>query len=302
MQSSLCLTSNLLRGSGRRTLPSISTHHYHHHHQQQQQQIIRYKHQVRVIVTKDLPDGQMRGVYAGEVHNVAAGYARNYLIPGKMAAYATPRNFERSGIIDPEILAKEELASSVIDDDEDNEDLKAADLLRRYLRNKTVKMIRNVDPNQPMMCHPGHVTAKNLREKLSKQLKIDLEDYETIHIRNEPIVGLETKEEGEIMQFLREMGEENIVVLANTENSSDGEETEDNKAEADMGDEEVEVVADEEEDPAAAKMDAAADDNEVDGNITKDCDTKVKQLGDYLAKITLGGGYVVPLKFSVQRR
>ena len=36
--------------------------------------------------------------------------------------------------------------------------------------------------------------------------------------------------------------------------------------------------------------------------IDTDCDSKVKQLGDYVAKITLAGEYVVPLKFTVQRR
>ena len=41
---------------------------------------------------------------------------------------------------------------------------------------------------------------------------------------------------------------------------------------------------------------------EMAAPIDMDCDTKVKQLGDYVAKITLAGEYVVPLKFTVQRR
>ncbi len=146
----------------------------------------------------------MRGVYAGEVHDVAAGYARNYLVPEKYAVYATPRNFERCGLVDTAeedaAAAAAMLSSLADDDDEGNEDLRAADLLRRYLRNKSVRIARNVDPNMPVMCHPGHVEARNLREKLSRQLKIDLEDHERIHIRDEPVVGLDEKGEAELMQ------------------------------------------------------------------------------------------------------
>ena len=241
----------------------------------------------------------MRGVYAGEVHNVAAGYARNYLVPEKYAVYATPRNFDRCGIVDPTIAAKEEekraaaastlLSSAVVvdddDDDEGNEDLRAADLLRRYLRNKSVRIIRNVDPNMPMMCHPGHVNAMNLREKLSMQLKIDLEEHEKIHIRNEPVVGLEEKGEAELMKLLDEL--------------MDGGGGKEGPAKT------VVIV------PGGGTPNVAEDQSsgvgEVDGVDTgedgaKDCDVKVKHLGDYVAKITLRGGYVVPLKFTVVRR
>ena len=75
-------------------------------------------------------------MYAGEVHHVAAGYARNYLIPKQMAVYATERNFERCGLVDPQLMLENEVTER--DEEEDNEDLKAADLLRKYLRNKTV--------------------------------------------------------------------------------------------------------------------------------------------------------------------
>ena len=278
MASALCISSALR--SGRRVLPQSLSSCVGRH----QQQHLRYKHQVRVIVTRDLPEGQMRGVYAGEVHNVAAGYARNYLIPGKMAVYATPRNFERCGLIDPEIAEKEEAAQQQLlaDEDEDNEDLQAYDLLRRYLRNKQLKLIRNVDINQPVMCHPGHVSAKHLRDKLSKQLKIDLEDHETIHIRNEPVVSMETKEEYELMELLKEMDED----ASSDKEEGDKDDTEGGEVEIEVEDPPVEIGA------AAVK---------TDGEL-KDCDTKLKHLGDYVAKITLSGGYVVPLKFSIQRR
>ena len=100
-------------------------------------------------------------------------------------------NFDRCGLVDPEIAAKEEAAKLTQLSDEEGEEIRAADALRRYLRNKTVRLIRNVDPNLPTMCHPGHVDTKALRVKLSKQFKIDLEEHEIIHIRNEPVKDLE---------------------------------------------------------------------------------------------------------------
>lgn len=39
-----------------------------------------------------------------------------------------------------------------------------------------------MDPNSTDALHPGFVTAFNIRQKLSKQLKIDLQPHETIHI------------------------------------------------------------------------------------------------------------------------
>jgi ribosomal protein L9 len=99
--------------------------------------ICRAKHTVRVILQQDLPQGQ---AYSGDVRHVAAGYARNYLIPQKMALYATRQNFARLDIKDPEQetaeerkerLARERLAS-------EDQDLKAANILKNYLRNKVV--------------------------------------------------------------------------------------------------------------------------------------------------------------------
>ncbi|KAL3795940.1 hypothetical protein HJC23_002211 [Cyclotella cryptica] len=246
--TSFATTSRLVL-TGRHAIASIS-------HHPPTQQTHRFKHSVRVILTRDLPEGQMRGVYAGEVHNVAAGYARNYLIPKKMAVYATPLNFERCGLVDPLIAEREGMKVAT---EEGGEDLKAADRLKKYLKNKFVRMIRNVDLNTPNLCHPGHVSAKHLRQKLSKQLKIDLEPHETIHIRNEPVAGLDEMDEKELMDLIMTM-----------DNDVSGQKS---------GDEDAVAAAE----PC-------------------DCDTKVKYLGDYVAKITLAGGYVVPLKFRIERR
>ena len=221
----------------------------------------------------------MRNVYAGEVHNVAAGYARNYLLPEKMAVYATPNNFDRCGLIDPEIAAKEEAAKLTQLSDEEGEEIRAADLLRRYLRNKTVRLIRNVDPNLPTMCHPGHVDTKALRVKLSKQFKIDLEEHEIIHIRNEPVKDLEEMDEQELLALIKAMRPDGSIIYKKIAGDDDGDDL-----------------------SAAAEGEFegfAADGSDLP---TEDCDTKVKKLGEYVARIILTGGHTVPMKFRIERR
>jgi len=155
---------------------------------------VRQAHTVRVIYTKDLPNGKG---YAGEVRTVRAGYARNHLVPLKKALYATPNNFERVGIADPDELSQEEerRAKEVGVMEQDSEDTKAADFLKYYLRNKTLKIWRNVESNvdrsssgvDGVPIHPGVVDATVVRDKLSKQLKIDLEDHEHVQLNGEAI-------------------------------------------------------------------------------------------------------------------
>ena len=125
-------------------------------------------------------------------------------------------------------------------------------------------MKRNVDLNTPNMCHPGHVSAKHLRQKLSKQLKIDLEPQESIRIMNEPVIGIDDLDEKELMDLIIHMKEEGDEV--DSDSTMNAEE--------------------------AAK----------DGVGLNDCSTELKYLGEYVAKITLAGGYIVPLKFRIERR
>jgi hypothetical protein len=123
-------------------------------------------------------------------------------------------------------------------------------------------MVRNVDLNTPNMCHPGHVSAKHLRQKLSKQLKIDLEPHESIQLMNEPVVGLEEMEEKELMELIMSM----------------------------------------EEGGEAPNSTMTAEEAAKEGVGLNDCSTQLKYLGEYVAKITLAGGYAVPLKFRIERR
>jgi ribosomal protein L9 len=205
----------------------------------------RCAHTVRVIVQKDLEGG--KALYAGDVAKVSAGYARNYLLPQKYAVYATRHNFVRLGLKDPDHETPEERRARLEREamEGSDKDLKARDVLTKYLRNKTLRLWRNVDAETNRTL-PGMVDAKAVRRKLSRQLKIDLEPHERIHLVPEPVESL-----------------------------------------SDLPDDEIEAIMKE-------KL------GEVPGD--QPCTVQIRQLGDFLARITLSGGYTVPLKFEVVKR
>lgn len=96
-------------------------------------------HQVRIIVRQDLPHGKG---YKDDVMMVKAGYARNFLIPRKMAVYASRDKFQQLNINDPDQESVEQRQQRLEREaSADDKDLKAADMLRNYLRNKLVRLI-----------------------------------------------------------------------------------------------------------------------------------------------------------------
>ena len=196
---------------------------------------------VRVIFKEDLSNGQG---YKGDIKTVKSGYARNFLIPQKKAVYATPENFDKLGILDPDKETAEERRARLLQEAKlsEDEDLKAADLLRYYLRNKRVKLYRNV-VGENDETSPGMVDAKAIKQKLSKQLKIDLEKTESIHLWPEQIHSF-----------------------------------------SDLTDEDTEKVMADLGDPSTP------------------CTTQVRKLGLYLARISLRGGYQIPLRVEVNKR
>jgi ribosomal protein L9 len=227
----------------------------------------RWGHTVRLIAMEDLPHGK---AYEGDVVRVKAGFARNYLIPKKKAVYATPQNFERLQIVDPDVETEEQRIARLQRESsmnkKDEEYLKQADMLKKYLRNKVVsgspqigtdfdiqsisslyvysqlKIWRVVDPNTTDVLYPGLVNASNLRQKLGKQLKIDLEPNDKLHIYSDaPLMHAE----------LDESKQQSIVDAFTPEGA---------------------------------------------------CEIEIKRLGEYLAKISLPGGYSVPLKLQVIQR
>mmetsp|Transcript_300 Transcript_300/g.499 ORF Transcript_300/g.499 Transcript_300/m.499 type:complete len:243 (+) Transcript_300:104-832(+) len=173
-------------------------------------QITRNGHTVKVILTSDLPDGKG---YAGDVLTVKAGYARNHLIPLKKALYATPTNFERARIPNPDLVSESAEERKMRESKESDADLKAADFLRYYLRNKTLKIWRTVDMNAVSSTgsimgapiHPGMVDHGAVRQKLSKQLMVDLEEHEKVQIYPEPVAHHLLEEESLLQEYFEKM-------------------------------------------------------------------------------------------------
>lgn len=153
-------------------------------------------HTVRIILKKDLPP---KG-YASDTIEVRAGFARNKLIPTKHAVYATPENYEKLGMVDPEILKVKKKKETVKLSEEEVADKNAAYVLRTYLRDKVLEMKRNA--LEDGTTHPGMVDAAALREKLSKQLMIDLEEHEKITIDDLPVKFSELKIEDDDLPLI----------------------------------------------------------------------------------------------------
>ncbi|OEU14867.1 hypothetical protein FRACYDRAFT_262122 [Fragilariopsis cylindrus CCMP1102] len=227
-------------------------------------------HTVRLIAMEDLPHGK---AYKGDVVKVKAGYARNHLVPQKLALYATPQNFERLGMIDPDYETEEQrlvrLERELNMTASEDKYLKEADLLKRYLKNKVLQIWRMVDPNSTDTLHPGVVTTENLREKMSKQLKIDLNENEAMHIFREDADNNTTDSS--------DSSAANTTTTTTTTTTNPI-----NFAEIDE-----------------VKIQAMIDDFIP---TTDTCPIKINRLGDYLAVIGLKGGYTVPLRFVVRQR
>jgi len=265
----------------------------------------RCKHTVRVILLDDLTGGQG---YAGEVHTVKAGYARNFLIPTKKALYATPTNIQRVlGVVDPlgvdtAVQQQQQLQSISHASKDEDQHVKAADLLRYYLRNKILKIWRNVDtastttmasssssPSNNIMLHlttyPGMVDAKAVQSKLSKQLKIDLDpncDEEYIEISPTPVShdlldGTTTQGQDMMNQLL-------ISMFPNHQQTQE-------KKKDDIS-------------SRITTTESQEDDNNNDISNQKKIQSQVqiRHLGEYLAKIHLKGNQYVGLRFSILKR
>lgn len=241
-------------------------------------------HTVRVIITSN--DGVNGKAYYGDVMEVKAGYARNYLLPQKKAVYATRQKFLQYDIIDPLLVTESSSSalsqlqpkqSSFPTDDQQDEDLKAADLLKYYLRNKVLKIWRNVpDPSNDMI-RPGYVDTKMVRDKLSKQLKIDLHDDEMIQFMN--TVPLNT-------------------LLRNSNASKDGMSNEDLLEHMIS----LEQATTSDPDSSTTTTDDSVASSMMVNNKPQAQQQRIRQLGEYLLRISLRGGYAVPLKLEVLKR
>lgn len=98
--------------------------------------------------------------HTGDVKNVAGGFARNYLLPRKLAAPATPHYIE----IATQKATKEARKQSKLDED--------AQRLVPQVEGKEITLEVRVGDQDKMF---GSVTARDVAEKLAEITKIDLE-------------------------------------------------------------------------------------------------------------------------------
>lgn len=232
----------------------------------------RSKHTVRIILKDDVLDAKGMPIdpswSIGDVVHVAAGYARNYLLPQKKAVYATRHAFQQLGRRDPDYETREQKRDRLAREAEMGSDthLQAYRLLTTYLSNKTLQIYRNVDPFTKAV-FPGFVDAKAIRRKLSKQLMIDLEPHphEMIHLYPHPIPKIDEMTLEALDELLRPLGRKPVP------------------AEAEDG---GEIGGDKAHDPS----------------VLEPCKVQIRELGSFVARITLAGGYTVPLKIEILQR
>lgn len=139
------------------------------------------------------------------------------------------------------------------------------------------------------------VNAKALRDKLSKQLKIDLEDHETIQIHPEQVNFLELDmEERQIREMEQQLKLQELQQRQQQQNSS---------LSSVVGNESTEgggVSQVEKKKQGGIEGYIAQNIKEYDAE--RDDSIELKDLGEYIAMIHLAGGFSVPLKFVVLKR
>jgi len=90
----------------------------------------------------------------GELVNVKRGYARNFLIPRKLAIYATPLNLKKLGSIQAKLAQEEEIRMNELKN------------LAEKLRSASLVFVRKVDENEHMF---GSVSETDLAAELKNQ-------------------------------------------------------------------------------------------------------------------------------------
>jgi large subunit ribosomal protein L9 len=118
--------------------------------------------------------------HTGDVKNVAGGFARNFLLPRKIAAPATPHYIE----IATQKATKEARKQSKLDED--------AQRLVPQVEGKEITIEVRVGDQDKMF---GSVTARDIAEQLSATTKIDLEHRQI-----------------DLKQPIRELGDHNVKV------------------------------------------------------------------------------------------
>mmetsp|Transcript_25395 Transcript_25395/g.47723 ORF Transcript_25395/g.47723 Transcript_25395/m.47723 type:complete len:239 (-) Transcript_25395:23-739(-) len=151
---------------------------------------IRAAHTVRVVL-KENNDSKVGKGLAGDVVTVKAGYMRNYLYQQKIAVYATPHNiktYARSTDSEEDLKALKEAEEEEKKAMEGGRALTGAEIgqhavLEKYMKGKVLKIKRQaVDNESDKILKADSVNDGVLRKKLSKQMKLVLEDTESLEI------------------------------------------------------------------------------------------------------------------------
>jgi hypothetical protein len=116
------------------------------------------------------------------------------------------------------------------------------------------------------------VDARAVRQKLSKQLRIDLEPHEKVYLFAQPLGTL-------------------LTTAANSSTTDD-----------DRNDN-----VDNQKGTRAAAVKPLSEEEELNALVQKalpqeEDNVQIRQVGEYLARISLRGGYVIPLKVAVLKR
>ena len=137
----------------------------------------RSKHTVSIVLKTDLPP---KG-YTGDIIDVAAGYMRNHLYPGKKAVYATPENVAKFGTGS---TAKSAEQLKLEAEAEALAAVKKIDPLvyelQQYMKSRVVTVKRAVVGKTTTLLKAGSVNDAVVREKLLKQHKVELEAGEQL--------------------------------------------------------------------------------------------------------------------------
>jgi hypothetical protein len=129
------------------------------------------------------------------------------------------------------------------------------------------------------------VDARAVRKKLSKQLRIDLEPHEKVHLFAEPL--------GTLLTTSATTTTTEAVVDGDSSNNVDDQGNNNNNNKKKKKDSTVEKPLTEEEELNALIRRLIPQDDE---------NVQIRQVGDYLARISLRGGHIIPLKVAVLKR
>ncbi len=111
---------------------------------------------MNVILTKDIK----KLGYAGDIIDVAVGYARNFLVPQGLATEATPLEIKKSEAVRAERVAKHE------------EIIANADKIAEKINEKTITLTGKVSSGEKLF---GGFSTADIAAAIADQLKVEVD-------------------------------------------------------------------------------------------------------------------------------